>query len=162
MENLQTEKRIISELAELFSPAQFEVPPLRKNPEDIRPIAEQHLQSLAHRHGLAKLKLSPSSIAALEANTWPGNVAELRQVIARAVFVTRNNTISRADLGIGVASTEERDLSLDEYFRYFVLRNQGALSETDLAARLGISRKALWERRQKMGLNRDPNENRSS
>lgn len=161
IEVLQSKDEIIPELAQLFSHAQFEVPPLHDNPEDILPIAEQHLRSLAHRHGLKKIKLSPSAIAVLKANSWPGNVAELRHVIARAVFVTRSNTISRADLGFGIASSEERDLSLDEYFRYFVLRNQSALSETDLAARMGISRKALWERRQKMGLNRDTNEGQS-
>jgi DNA-binding NtrC family response regulator len=161
IEALQSKKEIIPELAELFSHTQFEVPPLHDNPEDILPIAEQHLRSLAHRHGLKKIKFSPSAIAALKANTWPGNVAELRNVIARAVFITRSNTISRADLGFGIASTEERDLSLDEYFRYFVLRNQSTLSETDLAARLGISRKALWERRQRIGLNKDTNESQS-
>lgn len=162
IETLHEQNEIIPELAELLSHSQFEVPPLHNNPEDILPIAEQHLRSLAHRHGLKKMKLSPSAIAALKANSWPGNVAELRHVIARAVFVTRSNTISRADLGFGIASPEERDLSLDEYFRYFVLRNQSTLSETDLAARLGISRKALWERRQKMGLNKDTNDDQSS
>lgn len=161
IEHLQSKNEIIPELAELFSHSQFQIPPLHANPEDILPIAEQYLRSLAHRHGLKKIKFSPSAMAALKANTWPGNVAELRHVIARAVFVTRSNTISRADLGFGIASTEERDLSLDEYFRYFVLRNQGTLSETDLAARLGISRKALWERRQKMGLIREVNEDQS-
>ena len=44
--------------------------------------------------------------------------------------------------------------SLDEYFRWFVLTHQSTLSETALAARLGISRKALWERRQREGLPR--------
>lgn len=161
IETLLNKELIIPELAELFKQCQFEVPPLRDNPEDVIPIAEQHLRALAHRHGLKKIKLSPTAIAALKANSWPGNVAELRHVIARAVFVTRSNTISRTDLGFGISSTEERDLSLDEYFRYFVLCNQSTLSETDLAARLGISRKALWERRQKMGLNRDTNDDES-
>jgi DNA-binding NtrC family response regulator len=161
IETLQSKQAIVPELADLFSHTQFVVPPLHDNPEDILPIAEQHLRSLAHRNGLKRIKLSASAIAALQANSWPGNVAELRHVIARAVFVTRSNTISRADLGFGIASTEERDLSLDEYFRYFVLRNQNTLSETDLAARLGISRKALWERRQKIGLDRGTNESTS-
>jgi len=47
-------------------------------------------------------------------------------------------------------------VSLDEYFRYFVSRHQATLSETELAAGLGISRKALWERRQRMKLPREP------
>ena len=155
IETLLAEQQIIPQLAELLAQNQIEVPPLRLHPEDILPIAEQHLQSLTHRHGLRRIKIPPESVAALKANTWPGNAAELRHVISRAVFVTRSNTISTADLGFGLNEVQARDLSLDEYFRYFVLANQNQLSETDLAARLGISRKALWERRQKMKLLRD-------
>ncbi|MCW8950474.1 MAG: sigma-54-dependent Fis family transcriptional regulator, partial [Sedimenticola sp.] len=46
------------------------------------------------------------------------------------------------------------DLSLEEYFRQFVLENQDQMTETELAKRLGISRKALWERRQRFGIPR--------
>lgn len=155
IENLEKQQQIVPELAELLRQNQIEVPPLRSHPEDILPIAEQHLQSLTHRHGLKRIKIPPESAAALKANSWPGNAAELRHVISRAVFVTRSNTISTADLGFGLNAVQARDFSLDEYFRYFVLANQNHLSETDLAARLGISRKALWERRQKMKLLRD-------
>ncbi len=105
-------------------------------------------------------------LAALMANAWPGNVAELESTLSRAVFLCRTNTINLADLGFSSQADETtggtRDFSLDEYFRYFVIRNQISLSETDLAARLGISRKALWERRQKMNLLRDMNEDMSS
>lgn len=45
-------------------------------------------------------------------------------------------------------------LSLEDYFTRFVLENQSHMSETDLAKKLGISRKSLWQRRNKLGLNR--------
>jgi two-component system, NtrC family, response regulator HydG len=35
-----------------------------------------------------------------------------------------------------------------------VLRYQDQMSETELAKRLGISRKSLWERRQRLGIPR--------
>jgi DNA-binding NtrC family response regulator len=44
--------------------------------------------------------------------------------------------------------------SLVDYFRRFVLEHQAELSETELARRLGISRKALWERRLRLSLPR--------
>ncbi len=44
--------------------------------------------------------------------------------------------------------------TLGEYFRKFVLEHQNHLSETELARRLGISRKALWEKRQRLGIPR--------
>lgn len=46
------------------------------------------------------------------------------------------------------------DKSLDEYFIQFVRDNEAHLSETELAKKLGISRKNLWERRQKLGIPR--------
>ena len=50
--------------------------------------------------------------------------------------------------------TDEEDLSLTAYFRRFVLTHQDRMSESDLAAKLGISRRALWERRLKHALPR--------
>jgi two-component system response regulator HydG len=46
------------------------------------------------------------------------------------------------------------DLSLEDYFQHFVLEHQDAMSETELAQKLGISRKCLWERRQRLGIPR--------
>jgi len=44
--------------------------------------------------------------------------------------------------------------SLEDYFRRFVREHEGRLSETEMARQLGLSRKALWERRQRMGIPR--------
>ncbi|HBY48861.1 MAG TPA: response regulator, partial [Alcanivorax sp.] len=46
------------------------------------------------------------------------------------------------------------DLSLEDYFTRFVLENQDSMTETELAQKLGISRKSLWERRQRLGIPR--------
>jgi two-component system response regulator HydG len=46
------------------------------------------------------------------------------------------------------------NLSLEDYFQRFVLEHQDAMSETELAQKLGVSRKCLWERRQRLGLPR--------
>ncbi len=50
-------------------------------------------------------------------------------------------------------------LSLEDYFQRFVQENQHKMTETELAKRLGISRKTLWERRQRLGIPRKPREN---
>ena len=50
--------------------------------------------------------------------------------------------------------TEAEELSLEDYFQRFVLENQDAMNETELAQKLGISRKCLWERRQRFDLPR--------
>ncbi len=48
----------------------------------------------------------------------------------------------------------QEDLSLEEYFQRFVLENQEQMNETELAKKLGISRKCLWERRQRFDMPR--------
>ena len=48
----------------------------------------------------------------------------------------------------------QEDLSLEEYFQRFVLENQEQMNETELAKKLGISRKCLWERRQRVDMPR--------
>lgn len=162
IEQLGASNALIPELAVLFVNDQFNVPPLRLRRDDILPLAYQQLRAIERRHGCRRMKLSGDAEAALRANDWPGNVMELDNAMTRAFFVTNGNTITSEDLGFGHGAAGSRDLSLDEYFRYFVLRNQATLSETELAARLGISRKALWERRQKMNLLRETSESLST
>jgi DNA-binding NtrC family response regulator len=51
-------------------------------------------------------------------------------------------------------SDPAEDLSLEDYFQHFVLEHQEHMTETELARKLGISRKCLWERRQRLGIPR--------
>ncbi|WP_287024368.1 sigma 54-interacting transcriptional regulator, partial [Cobetia sp.] len=60
----------------------------------------------------------------------------------------------RSGLSVVGDAGEEEDLSLEDYFQHFVLEHQDHMSETELARRLGISRKNLWERRQRLGIPR--------
>jgi DNA-binding NtrC family response regulator len=48
----------------------------------------------------------------------------------------------------------KKNLSIEDYFQQFVLEIQDHMNETELAKRLGISRKNLWERRQRLGIPR--------
>ena len=45
--------------------------------------------------------------------------------------------------------------SLEDYFVGFVKDHQESMTETELAEKLGISRKALWQKRQKLGIPRE-------
>jgi len=53
-----------------------------------------------------------------------------------------------------VAPDPSEGLSLEDYFQRFVLEHQDSMSETELAKKLGVSRKCLWERRQRLGIPR--------
>jgi len=56
--------------------------------------------------------------------------------------------------GGGDAGAAGPELSLADYFQHFVLGHQDSMTETELAKKLGISRKCLWERRQRLGIPR--------
>ena len=145
------------EFANLFNASEYSVPSLREIPEDIVTLAEHYLHYYGLHHHRPNIKYSLDAKAALTAYRWPGNNDELKSLVQRAVLLSSDNQISPSDLGLATEAGEtyQHDLSLDEYFRFFVTRHQAKLSETELASRLGISRKALWERRQKMQLERE-------
>lgn len=144
-------------LASLFKANEFAVPSLRDMPDDILILAEHYLTHFCRHHHRSQLKFTPSAMSAMTAYRWPGNTDELKTLIERSVLLSKDNQINPSDLGLSSVANEtyQHDFSLDEYFRFFVTRHQATLSETELAARLGISRKALWERRQKMQLQRE-------
>jgi len=145
------------QLVSLFNASEYSTPALREVPDDIITLAEHYLHHFCLHHNRPDLRLSADARAAVLAYRWPGNTDELKTLLERAVLLTNDNQINPSDLGLSSDGDEtyQHDLSLDEYFRFFVFRHQSTLSETELASRLGISRKALWERRQKIQLLRE-------
>lgn len=81
---------------------ELRMPALRERPRDIALLAEQLLQRLARqedRHGgLPVLKLSVEAIAALQHHTFPGNVRELENILARAMALCEGELIEVKDL----------------------------------------------------------------
>lgn len=154
------------------------LPPLRERGKDILHLAEHLLQEQAERLGKSAMELSPRAIQAITTYQWPGNVRELQHAIERAVVLSDSQEIDNEALGIdlelvninrirgqGIHSTSHHtprnitsdpaeDLSLEDYFQRFVLEHQDSMSETELAQKLGISRKCLWERRQRFEIPR--------
>jgi DNA-binding NtrC family response regulator len=141
---------------------QIHLPPLRERGDDIPLLAEFLLDEACQRVKRQKLRFAPKALRALQRHTWPGNVRELRNAIERAVILA-DDFITEDLLALHPptdARGETRELSLDDYFHRFVIEHQGTLTETELARRLGISRKALWERRARMGIPRPRAESR--
>lgn len=147
----------------------FEIilPPLRERGGDVEELTKYLLERAAKRFGKAELTLTPEAWAAVRAHHWPGNVRELDNAIERAVILCDTGRITPELLALdevtesndetaslAAPASEATGASLEDYFRRFVLEHQDTLSETELARRLGISRKALWERRARFNLPR--------
>jgi DNA-binding NtrC family response regulator len=87
-------------------------------------------------------------------------VRELKNIIERAVLITESQTIFPEHLPEGlkrssdsfVSETLERGLSIEDYTKEFIVRYQVKCTEQKLADMLGITRKALWEKRKRWGL----------
>jgi two-component system, NtrC family, response regulator AtoC len=66
---------------------EFSIPPLRRRPSEIEPLARMFLERFCHRSGLPLPELTPEAVDALHRYSWPGNVRELKNVMERAPFL---------------------------------------------------------------------------
>ncbi|HAF91893.1 MAG TPA: response regulator, partial [Pseudomonas sp.] len=150
------------------------LPPLRERGHDVLEIASAFLDRQCERMGTEPMHFSREAEQAIRRYSWPGNVRELENAIERAAILSEGPEISAELLGLDIelddidddfepncgplaasASNEPtEDLSLEDYFQHFVLEHQDHMTETELARKLGISRKCLWERRQRLGIPR--------
>ncbi len=137
---------------------EIQLPPLRERGDDITTLAMQLLQRSCQRLNRPPLSLSSDALQWLRQYSWPGNVRELENAIERAVILAEGECIDVAQLPagndrrIGDETQRPPSMSLDDYFINFVQENEGRMTETELARQLGISRKTLWERRQRCGI----------
>ncbi|MGV6397469.1 sigma-54-dependent transcriptional regulator [Pseudomonas caspiana] len=155
----------------------LKLPALRERGNDVLDIARSFLARQSLKAGRNDLKFAPDAEQAIRQYTWPGNVRELENAVERAVILCESPEISAELLGIDIelndlddedfiglapqqgsaSSTSHEpteDLSLEDYFQHFVLEHQDHMTETELARKLGVSRKCLWERRQRLGIPR--------
>ena len=70
-----------------------EVPPLRERSEDIPLLSWTFVKEFSNSMGKAIDAIAGDSMDALLAYQWPGNVRELRNVIERAMILTRSPTL---------------------------------------------------------------------
>ena len=154
----------------------LKLPALRERDTDVNEIAQSFLARQSAKMGRSDLHFGADAEQAIRHYTWPGNVRELENAIERAVILCESAEISAELLGIDIELDDldendfigllppqsgssaggepNEDLSLEDYFQHFVLEHQDHMTETELARKLGISRKCLWERRQRLGIPR--------
>ena len=155
----------------------LKLPALRERGADVNEIANAFLLRQGARIDRTDLKFAADAEQAIRHYSWPGNVRELENAVERAVILSESPEISAELLGIDIELSDlddddfiglapqqgggsntshepTEDLSLEDYFQHFVLEHQDHMTETELARKLGVSRKCLWERRQRLGIPR--------
>ena len=83
-------------------------------------------------------------------------LVDISQIRGRKPERSRSSAVERKENRASRVRSSDpiEDLSLEDYFQRFVLEHQDSMSETELAQKLGVSRKCLWERRQRLGIPR--------
>jgi transcriptional regulator with GAF, ATPase, and Fis domain len=99
LERLVVEGTFREDLFYRLSVFPIEVPPLRERRGDLLQLAQHFLEQTCQEFGRATFRLTRAQADAIEAYDWPGNVRELKNVIERAVILSKGNTL-RLDLSL--------------------------------------------------------------
>jgi PAS domain S-box-containing protein len=146
---------------------QLTVPPLRERPEDIVALAEHFLRLKA-----PSKSFSPEAVSSLLGHAWPGNIRELRNMVAKVAVESTGNDIEVARISTAL-SREPATLrqtasmpvgNLDSMEEQMIIK---ALERTGghralAAEQLGISRRTLSRKLKEYNVNFAPGENTSA
>jgi len=138
----------------------FEIclPPLKARGDDIRKLANYLLDKMVKKTAHSPIKLSAGVLEKFQHYSWPGNIREMQNVIERALILSEGDEIKLDLISLFKEKDEQKEksntpdsLSLDDYLIYFLNENKHQ-TETELAKQLGISRKTLWEKRNRLNI----------
>jgi DNA-binding NtrC family response regulator len=135
------------------------LPPLRERKDDVAALVKYFLGRYAGELGKSVRDVTPEAMEFLVQYEWTGNVRELQNVIERAILLTGGDMIEPEHLPVSmtgessfVLDSFNKQLSIEDYTKAFIVRYQNDYSEQSLADLLGITRKSLWEKRKKWGI----------
>ena len=163
LETAVKEGRFRQDLYHRLGQFQLRVPPLRERPEDIVALAEHFLRLKAPGKNF-----SEQAISALLSHAWPGNIRELRNLVARMAMevptmeidfsrltsaLTGEPSALRQTASMPVGNLE----SMEEQMIIKALERTGG-QRTLAAEQLGISRRTLSRKLKEYNINFAPGE----
>ena len=143
------------------------VPPLRDRRDDIAPLALHFLAGARTRHGLPPRRLQADALAWLQAQPWPGNVRQLRNVVEAAAVLADGEEVGRAELQTALAPAPARDAGGTDWFAFERIENFRAATEKEFlrrkllefggnikrtAERIDLMRSNLYKKLERYGL----------
>jgi two-component system response regulator HydG len=144
---------------------QLELPSLRARGADALLLAQHFIDLCAGRAGKSVVGMSDGVAEKLLAYSWPGNVRELRNVIERAVALTRFDKLTVEDLPEKIREYRSSQViiggnnpgelvPLEEVERRYILHVLDSVGgNRTLAARtLGLDRKTLYRKLRQYGV----------
>jgi DNA-binding NtrC family response regulator len=174
LERLVQEGRFREDLYYRLNVVRFRLSPLRERREEIAPLVSMFLSKYSSEFGKHNIRLSEAARQHLLLYSWPGNVRQLSHEVRRLVALSdSDSTIEVHDLDarlqgeprcasqLAVAGSRCVTIRIDRPLPKIIQEVEGAAiadaleatdGRLDLAAkRLGLSRKGLYLKRQRLG-----------
>ena len=156
LRNEVTEGKFREDLFYRINVIEIKVPPLRDRKDDIPLLASKFVHEFSEKEQ-KRVRISEQVMEALKEYQWPGNVRQLRNIIERAVVLTKGDSIALCDLPEEFhpprkAMEEQQTVTVKGTLREIELKAiREALQKCDgnkskAARMLGISRKAFYKR----------------
>ncbi len=128
------------------------LPPLRERREDIPLLVSHLLRSACAKSGREMPEVTPEAIALLQAQSWPGNIRQLANMVERTLLVTAGNRLDTSDFiaqglhpeAMGNKTVSALDSTEKTAISAALVQAGGNL--TRAAALLGITRQTLYRR----------------
>ncbi len=137
----------------------LKLPPLRERGDDIQILAKYFVEKYSLEMNKPIKPIDEDAMKILKSYYWPGNIREMQNVIERAVLLCDSNSIGLKHLPEEIKNIDadtfdqtSLPLSIEEFTKRTIMKYQSKCSEQELASMLGITRKALWEKRKRWGI----------
>ncbi len=161
IENELKEGRFREDLFYRINVITIKLPPLKDRREDVELLAMHFIKKYSTELGKPEKTIDRDALDILLNYNWPGNIRELQNIIERAVLISESALITSEHLPEAMREGEmpahdvfQNMLSIEDYTKAFIMKNQAGYTEQQLADMLGITRKSLWEKRKKWGITR--------
>ena len=153
LKSLVNENQFRADLYYRLNVLQLKLYPLRERAEDVRAFARYFLAKNAVRRN-AEIQFTKKALMALTRYSWPGNIRELENVIARILATLKGSKIDGDTVRQHLEEHHENEIRIQlrkretEEIGQALMLSRGKHAE---AARiLGISRSTLWRRLKRM------------
>jgi len=165
VEELVQQKRFRDDLFYRLDVFHIHVPALRERPGGVSLLTNHFVPHFNAVYKKQVRAVAPETWRCLRSYSWPGNVRELKNVIQRAVLMAKREELTADLLPLRIRAVAEANatvqhfpihagMTLDAVEKEFMLMTLASTkgNKKETAQKLGISRRALYDKLKKHGL----------
>lgn len=144
-----------------LSVVHIHLPPLRERKEDLPLLVDHFLAKCFAKNKKRIGGITPDTLDLLFRYDWPGNIRELENAVERATLMASGEKLAPEDFAFLVApdsASWQRKGTLEDVEKELIQRTlvECNWNKTLTARRIGISRRALYEKALRLGIQLNP------